>query len=211
MNDLYVGEKYLATIVMSNDGSDVWKNDASKIYRLYSQEPGLNNIWGVSSVELPYSVSGGNSVAFSFTITAPNTPGDYPFNWQMHKSLAAGGDNFFGSKCSPTFTVKAKNSAAVEVSYPSGSPDGQTHILRELIIENIDMGDGSKGGHPVFHADKSFGTYIEKAVWWEINDLNSNQLDAPRKILVTLIDEAGSARTLEMTVTLKRPITLPKQ
>lgn len=79
------------------------------------------------------------------------------------------------------------------------------YVLRKLTVENSDS-DGSKGGHIPFSTDKNFNEYIEKAVWWEVNDLNANQPEAPRTIKVTLSD-GKYEKVMTMTVTLRRSRT----
>jgi hypothetical protein len=69
------------SVTMSNSGSTVW--GAAGLYRLGSQNPQDNQTWGVQRVELPSGAFPGNPTTFSFTITAPCTPGTYNFQWRM--------------------------------------------------------------------------------------------------------------------------------
>ena len=66
---------------MKNTGTSTWT--ISNNYRLGSQNPQDNLIWGLNRVNLPSSVAPGAGVTFSFTITAPSQAGDYNFQWKM--------------------------------------------------------------------------------------------------------------------------------
>ena len=75
------GEMRDVTVVMRNTGTLPWT--VSEGYRLGSQNPQDNLTWGVSRVDVPAIVGRFSDVAFGFTITAPDTPGTYNFQWQM--------------------------------------------------------------------------------------------------------------------------------
>jgi hypothetical protein len=82
---LYINEKVAVSITFKNIGTSNWtRADAVK---LGSQNPVNNYTWGLARVELGSSetISPGQSKTFSFTITAPSTPGNYNFQWQMLK------------------------------------------------------------------------------------------------------------------------------
>lgn len=51
-------------------------------YRLGSQNPQDNIIWGLNRVDVPATVPPGGQVAFSFTIS-PSTLGTHNFQWRM--------------------------------------------------------------------------------------------------------------------------------
>ena len=62
----------------SNDAQFVAQNVSSVL-----KTPQNNTTWGTSRVELPNSVAPGESVTFSFNVTAPVTAGLYNFQWKM--------------------------------------------------------------------------------------------------------------------------------
>jgi len=76
------GESYLVSVTMKNVGANTWT--AGKGYRLGSQSPQDNLVWGLSRVELPVNVNDparsrvsvppGGQVTFSFTVKAPAAP-----------------------------------------------------------------------------------------------------------------------------------------
>lgn len=93
-NPVYAGRTYPATVSLRNDGTSTWTS--SDLYKLGSQDPQDNTVWGTNRVNLPVSsVSPGNSTTFNFNVTAPQTTGQQSFNWQMvHEGIT-----WFGSKC----------------------------------------------------------------------------------------------------------------
>ena len=68
-------------VAMQNTGTATWTQGGG--YRLSSQAPQDNSIWGRNRVDLPAPVLPGSSATFSFDITAPGTPGTYAFQWRM--------------------------------------------------------------------------------------------------------------------------------
>lgn len=77
------GETASATIKMKNTGNIVWNGPAYPTrYYLGSQNPANNTTWGINRVLLPKT--GTSEVAtITFNITAPTTPGNYTFQWQV--------------------------------------------------------------------------------------------------------------------------------
>lgn len=87
------GQQYTVSVTMSNSGTSTWS--ASGNYKLGSQNPQDTNAWGLNRVAIPGSLAApGVNVPFSFTITAPATPGTYNFQWQMVQE----GVGWFGAK-----------------------------------------------------------------------------------------------------------------
>jgi len=83
-----VGGRASVTITMRNTSVESWVNVpffplSQFTYNLGSQDPQDNTVWGIGRVPIPHAVAPGASVAFTFTITAPTTPGSYPFQWRM--------------------------------------------------------------------------------------------------------------------------------
>ena len=67
-----------------NDTGDTYWN-ASRDYRLGSQQPHDNQIWGMGRVYMNPSTTiyPGEEYTFEFNITAPSVPGKYSFSWRM--------------------------------------------------------------------------------------------------------------------------------
>jgi len=77
------GAKATISITMNNKGTTTWtKADA---YKLGSQNPQNNDIWGITRVELDEneSIKPGENKVFVFEVTVPSVEGIYNFQWQM--------------------------------------------------------------------------------------------------------------------------------
>lgn len=89
--NMKTGHKYTVTVTMRNSGTKTWT--AAESHRLGPQNPQDTNIWGITRVNVPASVAPGASVTFTYTVTAPSTPGTYNFQWRMlQESVAWFGD-----------------------------------------------------------------------------------------------------------------------
>jgi GH25 family lysozyme M1 (1,4-beta-N-acetylmuramidase) len=92
------GQTFSVSITMNNSGSGAWTNTGANPYRLGTQNPQDNTLWGLSRVALPSSpINPGANATFNFTATAPKTGGVYTFSWKMVQD----GVKWFGS----TFTT----------------------------------------------------------------------------------------------------------
>src|SRR5205807_2116475 len=80
---MVAGGVYTVSVTMQNAGTSSWTAGAS--YRLGSANPQNNGTWGASRGYLAAgdSIAQGQQKTFSFTVTAPTTPGTYNFQWQM--------------------------------------------------------------------------------------------------------------------------------
>ncbi len=122
---LCAGQSAALTVTMSNRGSTIWQPVSTLPgfpFRLGSQNPPGNTIWGISRVDLSSPVRPTTNYVFSFTITAPSTPGTYNLQWQM---VQDGIITWFGDKtpniqvtvtppCPPDFTISATSPSAVD-------------------------------------------------------------------------------------------------
>lgn len=95
---MYAGHTYSVSVTMQNVGSATWT--AAQNYRLGSQHPQDNQIWGLSRVLLTAndSIGPGSTKTFSFTVTAPSAPGAYYFQWEMVREAVS----WFGTKSADT-------------------------------------------------------------------------------------------------------------
>ena len=78
------GSKFDTTIMCINTGSTTWTKAAG--YKLGSQSPQDNTIWGTGRVEFYYfndTYWPGQQAKFVVTATAPKVAGTYPFAWRM--------------------------------------------------------------------------------------------------------------------------------
>ncbi|MBO0781114.1 MAG: hypothetical protein J2P37_20030 [Ktedonobacteraceae bacterium] len=88
------GQTFPVSIRMQNYGAATWTSGGSNPFRLGSQNPQDNTIWGLGRVALPTSVPHRSFVDFNFTATAPRTNGNYHMQWQMLQELVS----WFGTK-----------------------------------------------------------------------------------------------------------------
>jgi hypothetical protein len=106
-------------VTMQNTGSSYWapvSQDPYNPFRLGAQNPQDNTIWGFNRVELQSSVPPGNSYTFSFTITAPSTPGTYNFQWRMVQE----GVQWFGSYSSNVQVIVVNCTVSIHIhTYPT--------------------------------------------------------------------------------------------
>jgi hypothetical protein len=77
------GQAYTVNVTMRNSGTTSWTAAAG--YRLNSRGPYDNTTWGVNRIPLAAgeSVAPGQEKTFTFTMTAPTTPGTYLSRWSM--------------------------------------------------------------------------------------------------------------------------------
>jgi spore coat protein CotH/uncharacterized membrane protein len=86
------GQTYAVSVTFRNTGSTTWTEAGG--YRLASQNPQDSMTWGMNRVALPpgSSIAPGQDATYTWSVTAPATPGTYDFQWQMRQS----GVEFFG-------------------------------------------------------------------------------------------------------------------
>ncbi|MXX77306.1 MAG: VWA domain-containing protein [Holophagales bacterium] len=78
---MVAGEAATVTLTVRNTGTTTWTPFGG--YGLGSQSPQDNDTWGLRRAPLYGSVAPNETVTFEFPITAPGTPGSYPFEWRM--------------------------------------------------------------------------------------------------------------------------------
>jgi len=82
-NPMCIGQTYPVRVTMKNTGSSTWTAAAN--YRLGSQNPQDNTIWGIGRVDLlPVdAIAPMQNKDFVFSVSAPSYPGNYNFQWRM--------------------------------------------------------------------------------------------------------------------------------
>jgi RHS repeat-associated protein len=105
---MQAGQACNVWVRMKNTGTSYWT--AANLYNLGSLNPTDNQTWGLHRVGLPATtttVAPNGEVTFSFTVTAPTTPGSYNFQWQtVHDGVA-----WFGSN-TPNVVVSVTNAVS---------------------------------------------------------------------------------------------------
>ncbi len=114
-NTVQAGQTFTGSFTMLNSGTKNWSalgwavNGSSYLVSM----PNWSTVWGPSGIALPSTpITPGSSATFSTTFTAPNTPGTYPFTFQM----AELGTGMYGSQCTKNITVTSTPPP------PSGNP-----------------------------------------------------------------------------------------
>ncbi|HWP44820.1 MAG TPA: NBR1-Ig-like domain-containing protein, partial [Blastocatellia bacterium] len=107
------GEIVSVSVTMRNSGTTTW---SAGTYKLGSQNPENNTIWGLNRVNLSSSVAPGADATFTFNITAPATEGTYNFQWRMVQD----GVGFFGDS-SPNIAISVEGAPAYDAEMVSQS------------------------------------------------------------------------------------------
>ena len=82
LTQVEAGKSYTVSVTMVNNGETTWTR--AQNYILMSRYPWNDMSWGLNRVALPFDpVAPGQTATFTFQITAPTTPGSYPFQWGM--------------------------------------------------------------------------------------------------------------------------------
>lgn len=132
---LLIGQTTTVNVQMRNDGNTTWT--AAGSYRLGSQNPQDNGIWGTGRVELPGSIAPGQAATFSFSIQAPTTPGTYNFQWRMVRDGVAW---FGGVTTNVAIQVTVPQPPASETPTPTSLPAGAGSFSK---IESITYSDNT--------------------------------------------------------------------
>ncbi|THB73768.1 MAG: hypothetical protein D6B28_03365 [Gammaproteobacteria bacterium] len=87
------GNQYDVAVVVKNTGTSMWTADSVS---LVSQAPARNLDWFINNVEMQEKdmVLPGNMKSFAFKVVAPQKPGIYNFQWQLHDKKVG----FFGPR-----------------------------------------------------------------------------------------------------------------
>lgn len=105
---MIAGQKYSVSVTMKNTGTTTWSDDLG--YRLGSQNPQDNAMWGGRVFLFSgKTIEPGKKVEFGFTVTAPEKPGTYDFQWRMLRE----GQEWFGEE-SKNKTVEVVVSKSAE-------------------------------------------------------------------------------------------------
>ncbi|MGH9916763.1 MAG: hypothetical protein ACRD63_15915, partial [Pyrinomonadaceae bacterium] len=79
---MMTGQQYNVSVTMRNSGDKTWTRTGN--YNLGSRTDGNTNwLSGGNRVGLPSDRLPGETATFNFIVTAPSTPGNYNFQWQM--------------------------------------------------------------------------------------------------------------------------------
>ena len=137
---MIAGEQYTVTLTVKNVGTTPWVlvGPHCQAYRLRSESPTDNSIWGGPRLDLPGPVPAGQTAVVRAVVTAPTAPTgtSYPFQWQVIKECATP----FGAP-SPTVnvTIRARDprdALFLAQSVPTTMAAGQQYAA-SLTIRNV--------------------------------------------------------------------------
>lgn len=141
------GGTYRVELTFANTGNTTWTETGGiGSFRLGSQNPPNNTIWGPNNratLAPGEQIRPRTSKTFTFTVTAPPTPGNYSFQWQM---VHEGVSHWFGAR-SPRQTITVVE-AATGFSFDS------TRVT-SLRIRGRNLLEGTGGIYLIGSADGS--------------------------------------------------------
>ena len=88
--NMSAGRSYGVSVTMKNTGQSVWRQ-GNYTLRLAEVSGSTSRSWMVNSVDVNSTVGSGELVIFNFSLTAPQSEGNYNMQWQM-----AEGNSSFG-------------------------------------------------------------------------------------------------------------------
>lgn len=135
-----VGAPFTAEVTFRNTGTLAW--DAANGYKLVSQNPENNVVWGTSRATMSATVSvlSGQDFAWVFTATAPAVTGTYDFQWRVAQE---GIESFGDVSTNFRILVAAPTSSAVDpsiggtLSFVSPTGTAQAQIPSQAFSEPV--------------------------------------------------------------------------
>ena len=159
-SSVMTGQTFTATITLNNSGSSTWTNTGANAYKLGSQTPQDNSTWGFNRVALPSSpIAPGANATFTFTATAPTTPGVYTFAWKMVRE----GVQWFGNTFSTDIVVKMAGPGTNLGSY---TLDTGNIAPTSLVGTWVSATDCSETVHYAYLSDASCNPLAREAKWF---------------------------------------------
>jgi len=140
-----VGEQRTVTVTMKNTGTTTWTRTGG--YKLGSQNPQDNFTWGLNRVWLSSSesIAPGQQKSFTFTITAPLTPGSYNFQWRMVHELVAWFGQYSANQVIQVTAAVSDNAQFVSQSVPSTLTVGEQRSVT-VTMKNTGTATWTRGG-----------------------------------------------------------------
>ncbi|WP_437925287.1 hypothetical protein WMF37_40490 [Sorangium sp. So ce291] len=127
---MLAGNTYAVSVTMRNIGATTWRVGR---YRLGSQSPQDNTIWGLGRVDLTADVSPGSEVTFVFNVVAPMSL-DEPviFRWKMVRENVG----WFGQRNVHVAVTVAKDAQFLSQSVPASMVAGTSQTV-SISMRNI--------------------------------------------------------------------------
>jgi hypothetical protein len=110
-------QQHQVSVTMKNTGPTTWRPGGANPFRLGSQNPQDNSVWGTGRVDVPAEVAPGDEATFRFAVVAPPSIGSYNFQWRM----VQGAVEWFGD-FTPNLTVGVTTKGTLNVWMEPNSP-----------------------------------------------------------------------------------------
>ena len=181
------GSSATVTVRMRNEGTTTWTSAGG--YALGSQRPDDNVTWGVSRVPLPAGVAPGETVDFTFEITAPAEAGAYPFRWKMVRGAAG----WFGRK------TALRKITVEDPSFGGATIPDQTWVKAEP-IEGLTLPEASGGGALTYALTPSLPEGVTFTESTRTLSGTPTALQAATEYAYTATDGGGGSAELRFTI-----------
>jgi hypothetical protein len=96
--EMVAGERYNIVLTMSNTGRTAWVPGYSWLTFHNSNTSYDDMFWGMNRVGIDRNIPPGEPAVFNFTVTAPERPGFYDFQWRMGNANGTFGELSEGVK-----------------------------------------------------------------------------------------------------------------
>ncbi len=151
---MLAGDKATVTVRMRNTGPTTWK---SASYRLGSQRPLDNEIWGLARVALPADVAPDETVDLTFAITAPAEVGNHKFRWRMVRgasgwfggktellTIAVEDPSFLGREIPDQMWVKDETVVSITLPEARGAGGALTYSLKPALPDGVTFTEATR-------------------------------------------------------------------
>ena len=142
---MQTGQRYDVSVTLHNNGETTWSRGLQ--YTLMAQAPHNNTTWGLNRVPLPVEeVRPGESVTFTFPVTAPASAGSYLSQWGMQRE---GHGSFGASTAAVAVNVVAppplvNNAQVVATNVPAFMQSGKSYDIA-VTVQNTGTTTWSEG------------------------------------------------------------------
>jgi hypothetical protein len=137
-------QQHEVSVTMKNTGPTTWSPGGAQLFRLGSQNPQDNSVWGTGRVDVPAEVATGDEATFRFAVVAPPSIGSYNFQWRM----VQGAVEWFGD-FTPNLTVEVISKGTLNVWMEPSRPRlgiPATYTVRATDAESgLDVHGGKVG------------------------------------------------------------------
>lgn len=171
------GETITVSVTAINTGTAIWS--AEKGYKLASQNPQNNEIWGVSKIDFGEGeVRSDATKIFTFEITAPNEIGKYSFQWQIIKEVE-GKDDILVGESSQNIVITV------------GEVDGTNYaeLLNGIVTRRAEIhsGEGAEKAFDGIYSPDNYTKWLDNSGIPDPNNPRWIQIEFPEAVTVDML------------------------